>query len=191
MMTGSCSSGCAKRRTLVPLISTGNTQASREYKRTVYILESAPAKSDAECGTRSLGLPRRRRPSGSASRPASLPSLSHFSGLNHDTLVYTILLRKTTAYCSSLGMNGRTGATGESIASALKRLPWFLRIPITCPFSDREVEGESRWQTLGMVGGRILLVAHTVEMENDEEIIRIVSARKATPRERSIYAEGK
>lgn len=56
---------------------------------------------------------------------------------------------------------------------------------------DREVEGESRWQTLGMLGESVLLVAHTVETENDEEIIRIISARKATPRERSIYAQGK
>ena len=57
---------------------------------------------------------------------------------------------------------------------------------------DREVEGELRWQTLGIVPGmQVLLVAHTVEQEGDEEIIRIISARKATPRERSIYAKGK
>jgi uncharacterized protein len=52
---------------------------------------------------------------------------------------------------------------------------------------DREVEGEARWQTLGMVKGvHVLLVAHTVS-ENEE--IRMLSARKATPRERSIYAQ--
>jgi uncharacterized protein len=53
---------------------------------------------------------------------------------------------------------------------------------------DREVEGEPRWQAIGMVGQNILLVAHTVDEEND--VIRIISARKATPTERRIYAEG-
>jgi hypothetical protein len=53
---------------------------------------------------------------------------------------------------------------------------------------DREVEGEARWQTIGMVKGvHMLLVAHTVS--EDEEVIRILSARKATPSERSIYAQ--
>jgi uncharacterized protein len=38
---------------------------------------------------------------------------------------------------------------------------------------------------------QILLVAHTVEDDGeDEELIRILSARKATRRERSIYAHG-
>jgi uncharacterized DUF497 family protein len=37
---------------------------------------------------------------------------------------------------------------------------------------------------------QLLLVAHTVEDEgDDEELIRILSARKATRRERSIYAQ--
>jgi uncharacterized DUF497 family protein len=46
---------------------------------------------------------------------------------------------------------------------------------------DREVEGAARWQTIGV------LVAHT--LSEDEDVIRIISARKATPRERSIYAQ--
>jgi uncharacterized protein len=54
---------------------------------------------------------------------------------------------------------------------------------------DREVEGEPRWQTIGMVNGvHVLLVAHTVS--EDEEVIRILSARKATRHERSLYAQG-
>ena len=56
---------------------------------------------------------------------------------------------------------------------------------------DREVEGELRWQTIGMVKGiQVLLVAHTLSQNGDEEIIHIISARKATPQERSIYAQG-
>jgi uncharacterized DUF497 family protein len=61
--------------------------------------------------------------------------------------------------------------------------------PYHVSVQDCEVEGELRWQTIGMVGGlHVLLVAHTVD--EDEEVVRIVSARKATPRERNAYAQG-
>lgn len=61
--------------------------------------------------------------------------------------------------------------------------------PLHVSVPDRELEGEPRWQTIGMVGGaHILLVAHTVDEE--AELIRIISARKATRRERSIYEQG-
>ena len=56
---------------------------------------------------------------------------------------------------------------------------------------DREVGGELRWQTIGTVKGiQILMVAHTISESDDEKLVRIISARKATPQERSIYAEG-
>jgi uncharacterized DUF497 family protein len=38
-------------------------------------------------------------------------------------------------------------------------------------------------------GVHVLLIAHTMSVKGDEEIIRIISARKATPRERRVYAE--
>ncbi|MFZ0804056.1 MAG: BrnT family toxin [Terriglobales bacterium] len=60
--------------------------------------------------------------------------------------------------------------------------------PYNLTRQDREVEGEPRWQTIGMVKGvHMLLVAHTVS--EDEEVVHIISARKATRRERSIYAQ--
>jgi uncharacterized DUF497 family protein len=53
---------------------------------------------------------------------------------------------------------------------------------------DRFVAGEERWQAVGMVDGvLILLVAHQIDEEG--EVIRIISARKATPRERMEYEE--
>ena len=62
--------------------------------------------------------------------------------------------------------------------------------PHAVSVQDRLVEGEDRWQTLGLIAGVVvLLVAHSIEFEGDEEIIRIISARKATPREREIYAQ--
>ena len=41
--------------------------------------------------------------------------------------------------------------------------------------------------TIGMANAVVLLVAHTVD---DGRNIRIISARRATRRERGIYAEG-
>jgi uncharacterized DUF497 family protein len=56
---------------------------------------------------------------------------------------------------------------------------------------DRIKDGEQRWQTLGVAGGvAVLLVAHVDDEEDGEEVIRIISARKATPHERKIYEEG-
>jgi uncharacterized DUF497 family protein len=57
---------------------------------------------------------------------------------------------------------------------------------------DREVGGEWRWHTIGMAKGlQLLLVVHTIlESDHEEEIVRIISARKATPQERRIYAHG-
>ncbi len=57
---------------------------------------------------------------------------------------------------------------------------------------DRIVDGEARWQTFGIVGNCLLLiVAHTIweEDENGEdvEIIRIISAREVTRKERRWY----
>lgn len=55
---------------------------------------------------------------------------------------------------------------------------------------DRIVDGEERWQTIGMVGGLvILMVAHTVREDENTEIIRIISARKATSKERKHYEQ--
>ena len=51
---------------------------------------------------------------------------------------------------------------------------------------DREADGEERWQTIGMIDGpRVLLVAHTF-FEGDE-LVEIISARKATRHERKKY----
>jgi hypothetical protein len=56
---------------------------------------------------------------------------------------------------------------------------------------DRVVEDEERWQAIGAVRAAVLLVVHIYreESNHDEEIIRIISARKADPQERRIYLE--
>jgi len=53
---------------------------------------------------------------------------------------------------------------------------------------DRIEGGEYRWETTGIVEGHLLLVvAHTFPDDDDGcEIIRIISARKAEPREKTL-----
>ena len=56
---------------------------------------------------------------------------------------------------------------------------------------DRVVAGEERWQALGLIGGMVVvLVVHTYREEDGEEMIRIISARKAAAPERRAYDEG-
>lgn len=61
--------------------------------------------------------------------------------------------------------------------------------PFALTVHDRIENGEQRWQTIGMVDGHVLpLVAHTVgEDDVGAEVICIISARKADPKERKRY----
>jgi uncharacterized DUF497 family protein len=60
--------------------------------------------------------------------------------------------------------------------------------PFALAAQDRIEGGECRWQTIGMVEGMVIvIVAHTVEEEGQDEIIRIISARQATRKERIRY----
>ena len=53
---------------------------------------------------------------------------------------------------------------------------------------DRAVGEETRWHTIGMVEGRLLLlIVHTTQEDNGDEYIRIISARKANRREEATY----
>lgn len=58
---------------------------------------------------------------------------------------------------------------------------------------DRIENGEHRWQTLGIVEGYLLLlVAHTLRDDEDgTEVIRIISARRAEPKERKHYEQNR
>ena len=64
--------------------------------------------------------------------------------------------------------------------------------PLALFRKDRVAEGEQRWHAIGSVSGAVLLVVHVYrrEVQNDEEeIIRIISAREANKRERRIYLQ--
>jgi hypothetical protein len=66
--------------------------------------------------------------------------------------------------------------------------------PLYVSVQDRIEDGEPRWQTLGMVGDLLLVtVARTAREENADgmliEVIRIISARPATRKERRRYED--
>lgn len=65
--------------------------------------------------------------------------------------------------------------------------------PFALVEQDRIENGEHRWQTLGIVEGYLLLlVAHTtLDDVGGTEVIRIISARRAEPKERKRYEQNR
>jgi uncharacterized protein len=50
--------------------------------------------------------------------------------------------------------------------------------------------GELRWQAVGLVGGIVVLaVAHTIRTGGEDEVIRLISARRSTRKERNRYEQ--
>ncbi len=62
--------------------------------------------------------------------------------------------------------------------------------PFCMTIPDQAVGGEERLWTIGSLENLVIvLVVHIVVEEHGEEVIRIISARKATPREKRLYEE--
>ena len=50
------------------------------------------------------------------------------------------------------------------------------------------IDGKQRWNPIGTIGGLVVvIVSHTYRDEGDEEVVRIISARRASRRERREY----
>ena len=69
-----------------------------------------------------------------------------------------------------------------------------FRDPLYVSVKERIQDGEQRWQTFGEVDGWLLvMVAHTVNEEDRHgetiEVIRIISARYASRKERQRYED--
>ena len=61
-----------------------------------------------------------------------------------------------------------------------------FELPMVVDLDDREVYGEDRWIGIGLLDGRVVVVVFT---EPNENIIRIISLRKALLYERKRYEQ--
>jgi uncharacterized DUF497 family protein len=58
-------------------------------------------------------------------------------------------------------------------------------------FDEEHSADEDRWITIGLSSSDLLLVVHTMDqIDDDLVVIRIISARRPTARERRDYFEG-
>ena len=77
---------------------------------------------------------------------------------------------------------------------AFERAQQVFDDPCCVTFPERVVDGEERWHAIGLIADIVIIVVvHTYGEEESggtaEEAIRIISARRATRREREIYAQ--
>src|SRR5437879_643862 len=62
--------------------------------------------------------------------------------------------------------------------------------PYCITFVERIIGGEQRWHALGWIEDVITaVVVHTYREEGSDELIRIISARGATRKEKKLYVE--
>jgi uncharacterized DUF497 family protein len=62
--------------------------------------------------------------------------------------------------------------------------------PHCISFVDRVSDGEDRWHAIGSIENIIVIVVvHTYREEVSDEVIRIISARRATRYERKLYVQ--
>ncbi|HEV2234331.1 MAG TPA: BrnT family toxin [Terriglobia bacterium] len=62
--------------------------------------------------------------------------------------------------------------------------------PFAVTQRDTATEDEERWITVGAIGpGSVLLVVHTYYEKDNDEVIRIISARAAESHERRVYEQ--
>lgn len=60
--------------------------------------------------------------------------------------------------------------------------------PLCVSFVERIDDGEERWHAIGMIEDIIIIVVvHTYKVEGSDEVIRIISSRRATSHERKLY----
>lgn len=62
--------------------------------------------------------------------------------------------------------------------------------PFCVTFIERISGGEERWHAIGSIENIIVIVVvHTYRQDDSDEVIRIVSARRATRHERKLYVQ--
>jgi len=62
--------------------------------------------------------------------------------------------------------------------------------PYCLTFVERVTRSEERWHAIGSIENILLIVVvHTYREDNADEVVRIISARRATLHERKLYAQ--
>jgi hypothetical protein len=81
-------------------------------------------------------------------------------------------------------LNRKKHGISFALAKEVFTDPFCLTIP------DLTVQREERFWTIGRLENLVIVVVvHTTRDEHGEAVTRIISARKATPRERAYYEE--
>ncbi len=96
----------------------------------------------------------------------------------------------------SSGTKPRTLSNQRKHGVSFEEACQVFRDPLCVSVQDRSEGGEPRWQTLGLVEGLLrLTVAHTVREEPEDgtsgDVIRIISARRTTRKERRRFEDEK
>jgi len=62
--------------------------------------------------------------------------------------------------------------------------------PFCVTFVERVSDGEERWHAIGSIEKiLVIVVVHMYRQDGSDEVIRIISARRATRHERKLYAQ--
>jgi uncharacterized DUF497 family protein len=61
--------------------------------------------------------------------------------------------------------------------------------PFCVAFVERISDGEERWHTIGYIDDFPIVVVHTYRGTGPDELIRVISARCASSKERRLYAQ--
>ncbi len=62
--------------------------------------------------------------------------------------------------------------------------------PLAVTVYDRFENGEHRWHTFAFIETKLILVVHTYPDPDDEDWVRVIGMREASPHERKRYEEG-
>ncbi|SMF71247.1 hypothetical protein SAMN02982989_3997 [Xaviernesmea oryzae] len=82
----------------------------------------------------------------------------------------------------------RTNKDKHKVSFELAQHIWDDPLHVIIP--DTVYEGEERWLAVGSIGPvTVLVAAHVYRGDDVGEVIRIISARRATPHERKRYEE--
>lgn len=100
-------------------------------------------------------------------------------------VVYTVLYIQMRFLWDEAKNRGNRKKHGISFDTAVEV---FLD-PLHLTREDRVSGGEQRWQTIGMVNGLLLVLVAYAVVDDREEILRIISARRVTRQERIEYEE--